>query len=146
MEKFIKSTECFSDLEGVFEDDGETGYLYSYSPSERKVYWDLIIYQREPEVLEPAESEVKLIFDNKFKTLGVYVWGKLRGYITLPNVKRERLQFSSSEDAGISGFTLPEKYSEIKDTNKSNEVDLDKNLFISDRENYWKDMAKKLEV
>lgn len=146
MDKFIKSTECSNGLVGVFEDDGETGYLYSYSPSDRKVYWDLIIYQREPEVLDPADSEVKLVFDSNLKTLGVYVWGKLRGYITLPNVKRERLQFSSSEDAGISGFSLPEKYSEIKDANETSKAKLDKNLFISDRENYWKDLAKRLEA
>jgi hypothetical protein len=38
-------------LFGVFEDDGETGYLYLYEPGGREVFQHLHIYDRTPNLL-----------------------------------------------------------------------------------------------
>lgn len=145
MKGFIKSITCCNGLIGVFEDDGETGYIYSYSPSERKIYWDLIIYQRESGSLEPVKDDIQLIFEKELKLLGVYVWNKLRGYVVVPNINRHRLRFSSPDDPGISNFVLPEQYSDFIHLSASDELHVDKNLFITDREHYWKDVAYALQ-
>ena len=140
MNTFIKKLKLTDNLFAVFEDEGETGYLYSYSPQDRRINLDLIIYQREPRVLEPSEKDVRLLKKND--SAGVYVWDKLRGYIVFPHKKRERLKFKSADSPGISNSDLPELFTESEDGGLAATND---EMFIEDRKKYWKELAEKIE-
>ena len=50
-------------LFGVFEDDGETGYLYFYEPGGREVFQHLHIYDRSPK-LPIQEQDVRVVWSN----------------------------------------------------------------------------------
>lgn len=105
MSEFIKDLKGKKDLFGIFEDDGDIGYLYIYSPKERKIYTDLIIYNRTSD-LQPTEDDIKIVWSNDGSKCGVYVWNKLRGYIDIVTQKRERLKFTSPESPGLTEDTL----------------------------------------
>jgi hypothetical protein len=66
---------------GVFEDDGETGYLYLYEPGGREVFQHLHIDHRTPN-LPVQEQDVRVVWSEDLSEVGVQIWGKMRGIST----------------------------------------------------------------
>jgi hypothetical protein len=100
MSGFIKELEGRRGLFAVFEDDGETGYLYIYFPQEQKILFDLNIYTRGSKI-QPREDDVELVWTRDYTLCGARVYWKLRGYIDLKKQKRENMYFIKPDDQGI---------------------------------------------
>jgi hypothetical protein len=66
----------------VFEDDGETGYLYLFNPEQQKVTRHLHIYDR-TETLSVVPVDVEVMWSNGGAKCGVAIWNKMRGIINL---------------------------------------------------------------
>jgi hypothetical protein len=66
---------------GVFEDDGETGWLYLYEPDQPDaIRHARHVYNRSDNVA-PTEGEVAVVWSEDFSKCGVIVWGKMRAII-----------------------------------------------------------------
>ena len=98
--EFIKEAAGPSGLFGVFEDDGDTGYLYIYEPEGRGVVRHLHIYDRSPEV-NVREQDVEVEWSTDLKKCGVRVWSKMRGIIDLASDREGRVWLASRETPGI---------------------------------------------
>ena len=70
MRDFILDKVGPSGLACVFEDDGETGYLYLYDPNGRGVLEDLQIYNRAGE-LKVNEKDVQVVWSTDGSKCGV---------------------------------------------------------------------------
>jgi hypothetical protein len=69
-------------LFGVFEDDGETGYLYLYEPDGQGVTKHLQIYNCAKK-LNVQEEDVKVAWTEDGGKCGVIIWNGMRGIIDL---------------------------------------------------------------
>ena len=97
----------------VFENDGESGYLYVYDSSQHTVKQHLHLYDRVPG-LEPTEEDVKVLWTRDGNKCGVLIWGKMRGVMDLANQTEGRAWLERRDTPGISqrnwleGFDLPQ--------------------------------------
>lgn len=98
---FIKEAPGPSGLVGVFEDDGETGYLYLYEPEGPGVMRHLHIYDRTPE-LNIAGRDVEIEWSEDQTKCGVRIWGKMRGIINLTSGEDGRVWLTNPNTPGIS--------------------------------------------
>lgn len=89
-----------SDVIGVFEDDGETGYLYLYSAREQTVLRYLHIYDRSETVVVSA-CDVRVVRSQDRQKCGVKIWGKMRGIIDLFSDKQGRVWLENRNTPGI---------------------------------------------
>jgi hypothetical protein len=109
-EGFIVEAEGPRSLVGVFEDDGETGYLYIYEPDGQGVVNHLRIYVRTLR-LQVDESDVQVEWSRDFSKCGVRIWGKLRGIIDVVSKQEGRVLLEDRNTPGIgdtkwlAGFT-----------------------------------------
>lgn len=87
-------------LFGVFEDDGETGYMYLYEPGGREVFKHLHIYDRRPD-LQVQEPDVRVAWSEDFSKLGVMIWGKMRGIINVATDQEGRVWLEDRNTPGI---------------------------------------------
>jgi len=71
----------------VFEDDGETGYLYVYSVGAMAVQTHVHVYDRS-EALQIEKESVDVLWSTDESKCAVRIWGQLRGIIDL-RMKRE---------------------------------------------------------
>ncbi len=85
---------------GVFEDDGETGYLYFYEPDGREVFQHLHLYDRSPD-LPVQEKDVRVVWSEDLSKCGVLIWGKMRGIINLATGQEGRVWLESRNTPGI---------------------------------------------
>lgn len=97
---FIKEASGPPGLFGVFEDDGETGYLYLYEPEGQGVTRHLHIYNRTPELCV-LESDVEVEWSADQTKCGVRIWGKMRGIINLASGHEGRVMLESRSTPGI---------------------------------------------
>ena len=89
------------DCSGVFEDDGETGYLfYCYEPEGREVFQHVHIYDRTPNVAM-QEQDVRIVWSDDFSKVGVQIWGKMRGIIDLATGQEGRIWLENRNTPGI---------------------------------------------
>lgn len=86
---------------GVFEDDGETGYLYLYEPAGKKIYRHLHIYDRNSGI-QVREQDVRVVWSEDFVKVGVLIWGKMRGIINTETCQEGRVWLDSHDSPGIS--------------------------------------------
>ena len=84
----------------VFEDDGETGYLYLYEPEGDGVIKHLQIYDAAKD-LNVSEQDVKVVWSSDEKKCGVIIWGGLRGIIDLERNREGRAKLESRESPPI---------------------------------------------
>jgi hypothetical protein len=82
---FIRETEGPAGIFAVFEDDGETGYLYLYEPEGRGIFQHLNIYNRTSE-LRIEKSDVEVGWSEDLTACSVWIRGKLNGTIDLPRI------------------------------------------------------------
>jgi len=85
--EFVTEAAGPQGLFGVFEDDGETGYLYLYEPGGREVFQHLHIYDRTPN-LPVREQDVRVVWSEDLSKVGVQIWGKMRGIINWLQARR----------------------------------------------------------
>jgi hypothetical protein len=85
---------------GIFEDDGDTGYLYLYEPGGRKVFQHLHIYDRTPD-LPVRDEDVRVLWSLDFSKVGVLIWGKMRGIINPTTGQEGRVWLESRDTPGI---------------------------------------------
>ena len=80
---FTKEAEGPQGLFAVFEDDGDTGYLYLYEPEGTGVFHDLHIYNtmNEPGI---EENDIEVGWSTDLTTCTVWIRGKQRGTVDVP--------------------------------------------------------------
>jgi hypothetical protein len=100
MKDFIVDAEGPEGLSCVFEDDGETGYLYLYNPGKREVVRHLHIYDRSPKI-EVAPDDVRVVWSTDHQKCGVIIWGKIRGIIDVSSGREGRVWMESRDTPGI---------------------------------------------
>ncbi|MFO0451563.1 MAG: DUF2251 domain-containing protein [Pseudomonadota bacterium] len=105
--KFVNKAAGPPGVFGVFEDDGETGYLYLYEPGGREVFQHLHLYDRKPS-LPVQEQDVRVIWSEDFSKAGVLIWGKMRGIINVDTGQEGRvwLEDRSTPGIGDSGWLM----------------------------------------
>lgn len=96
---FITSVKGPDGWFAVFEDDGDTGYLYVYYSEQQEVVRHLHIYDRS-EQLNVAPKDVEVMWSKDGTKCGVAVWNKMRGVIDL-NDGEGRVWMESRDTPGI---------------------------------------------
>ena len=66
----------------VFEDEGDTGYLYVYDTRDDNVVRYLHIYDRTSQT-DTLPQDVQVAWSANEQKCGVVIWGKMRGIIDL---------------------------------------------------------------
>lgn len=84
----------------VFEDDGDSGYLYLYSSAEQTVLRFLHIYDHSRK-LDVAPGDVEVMWAAGRTKCGVAIWGKMRGIIDLAGRGEGRVWMESRDTPGI---------------------------------------------
>lgn len=84
----------------VFEDEGDTGYLYVYSSREQEIDRYVHIYDRS-EKLPVMREDVEVIWSEDGNKCGVVIWGKLRGIINLISNQEGRVWLESRDTPGV---------------------------------------------
>lgn len=84
----------------VFEDEGETGYLYLYSLREQTVVRYLHIYDRSKRLVV-AREDVQVMWSEDGTRCGVAIWGKMRGIIDVDSDREGRVWLEDRETPGI---------------------------------------------
>jgi hypothetical protein len=84
----------------VFEDDGESGYLYLYSSQEQTVVRYLHIYDR-ANTLAVARKDVQVMWSKDVTKCGVAIWDKMRGIIDVGSDREGRVWLESRDTPGI---------------------------------------------
>lgn len=98
-------------LFGVFEDDGDTGYLYILDVTEQKIVQRLQIYDNARR-LSIGPEDVEVVWSEDRSKCGVLIWNKMRGIIDLTAKREGRVKLENRETPGIgdngwlSGFSL----------------------------------------
>ena len=98
--EFIKEASGPPGLFCVFEDDGETGYLYIYEPDGRGVVRHLHIYDRSPK-LPVQEQDVQVVWSEDLTKCGVRIWDKMRGIIDIASDREGRVWLEDRQTPGI---------------------------------------------
>jgi len=96
---FIVHTSS-TELIGVFEDDGDTGYLYLYSAQEQAVVRYLHVYDRSKTLLVSAK-DVEVVWSQDGQKCGVSIWEKMRGIIDLTLDREGRVWLDNRNTPGI---------------------------------------------
>lgn len=101
-----------SGLFGVFEDDGETGYLYLYEPEGAGVVKHLQIYNSSM-ALGVKPEDVQVVWSSDGQKCGVVIWNGFRGIIDLTRNEEGRVKLTSRQSPPINdpkwleGFDTP---------------------------------------
>lgn len=101
MGDFIVDESGPEGLVGVFEDDGETGYLYVYKPDGEGVIKHLQIYDCAKK-LNVQEGDVKVAWSVDGSKCGVIIWNGMRGIIDLKHDEEGRVQLTDPNSPPIS--------------------------------------------
>jgi hypothetical protein len=101
MTAFIVDEPGPKNLFGVFEDDGETGYLYIYDEDGKGILKHLRIYGT-AEKLSIQEPDVQVIWSTDGSKCGVVIWGGIRGIIDTARSQELRSDFEDRNSPPIS--------------------------------------------
>jgi hypothetical protein len=85
----------------VFEDEGETGYLYVYSIGAAAVQTHVHVYDRS-DALQIAKDSVDVLWSTDESKCAVRIWRQLRGIIDLRMRKEGRAWLENRDTPGIS--------------------------------------------
>ncbi|MBV8757058.1 MAG: DUF2251 domain-containing protein [Deltaproteobacteria bacterium] len=104
-EGFVVEGPGRSSLVAVFEDDGETGFLYVYDCAADKVTTHLHVYDRSPSLVV-NEDDVFVTWTSDFSRCGVVIWGEMMGVIDVRTDKRWVTRAVSNGMPGLEGDAL----------------------------------------
>lgn len=79
---FIKESARPTGVFGIFEDDGETSYLYIYEPEGNGVICHLHIYSRNTDA-SVREDDVQVQWSADGTKCDVRIFGEMRGFINI---------------------------------------------------------------
>jgi hypothetical protein len=85
----------------VFEDDGETGYLYLFTAKAETIAKHLHIYDRSSQ-LQVSADDVDVLWSTDESKCAVVIWGQVRGIIDLRLNKEGRVLLQNSSTPGVS--------------------------------------------
>lgn len=84
----------------VFEDEGDTGYLYLYDSAHQKVLRHLHVYDH-PKTLGVSAQDVDVVWSEDYSKCGAIIWGKMRGIIDLKTGQEGRVKLENRDTPGI---------------------------------------------
>jgi hypothetical protein len=84
---FIIDSGNSKGLFGVFEDDGDTGYLYYYEPEGAGIVDYLHIYDY-PRKIGIKKKDVEVVWSKDYEKCGVKIWGKFYGIFDLASSQK----------------------------------------------------------
>ncbi len=87
-------------LFGVFEDDGDTGYLYILNKAEQRILQRVQIYD-DAKNLGVSAEDVQVLWTGSDIKCGVLIWNKMRGIIDHTGDREGRAKLYSRETPGI---------------------------------------------
>lgn len=87
-------------LFGIFEDDGDTGYLYVLDRVEQKILQRLQIYD-DARRLSVSSEDVQVTWSEGGSKCGVLIWNEMRGIIDLAGKREGRVKLESRGTRGI---------------------------------------------
>jgi hypothetical protein len=97
---FVVYTKGPRPLFGVFEDDGDTGYLYLLNASEQKILQRIQIYDQ-AKALGVGPDDVQVLWSKGGIKCGVSIWDKIRGIIDRTGEREGRVKLESRATPGI---------------------------------------------
>ena len=97
----IVALDSHGERAAVFEDEGETGYLYVYSVGTAAVQRHVHVYDRNGD-LQIAKESVDVLWSTDESKCAVRIWGQLRGIIDLRMRKEGRAWLENRDTPGIS--------------------------------------------
>lgn len=97
---FIRYEKGPDDCFAVFEDEGETGYLYLYNSANDAISSHLHLYDRSAKV-DIGPEDVQVVWSDDLSKCGVVIWGKMRGIIDLKNGREGRVWLQDRNTPGI---------------------------------------------
>lgn len=106
MGSFIVEAEGPTGLFGVFEDDGETGYLYLYEPDKSRISRHLHVYDRS-EFAQGTESDVNVVWSKDAEKCGVTIAGRFYGMFEIGSQRWASAPLKSDgiqDEAWLEGF------------------------------------------
>lgn len=106
MAPFIVDKEGPPGVFAVFEDDGETGYLYVYEPEKNGITRHLHVYDRSPQ-LTVSEADVSVLWSEGNTKVGVVIRNAIRAIIDLENAREDRVWMQSDASPGIADAEWP---------------------------------------
>jgi hypothetical protein len=96
----IAALDSHGERAAVFEDEGETGYLYAYSVSTGTVEAHVHVYDHN-KGLSIVKDSVDVLWSTDESKCAVKIWGELRGIIDLRMKKEGRAWLESRDTPGI---------------------------------------------
>jgi hypothetical protein len=84
----------------VFEDEGQTGYLYVYDANTATVLNHLHIYDRRI-LLEVSKEDIRVLWSADESKCAVQIWGRIRGIIDLKKKREGRVWLENRATPGI---------------------------------------------
>ena len=88
------------DLFAVFEDDGDTGYLYVFVVADQQIRQRVQIYDK-AEILNVGPEDVRVMWSEDGTKCGVLIWNKMRGIINCAENQEGRVKLESRETPGV---------------------------------------------
>jgi hypothetical protein len=86
---FLIESRSPKGLYGVFEDEGETGYLYVFDPDTIRILNHVHVYDRTDEV-RVGPTDVAVVWSIDASKVGVRVWHRMRAIIDLTKARPAR--------------------------------------------------------
>lgn len=96
----IAALDSRGDRAAVFEDEGETGYLYVYSLGAAAVQTHVHVYDRS-DVLQISKDSVDVLWSTDESKCAVRIWGQMRGVIDLRMRREGRAWLENRDTPGI---------------------------------------------
>jgi len=97
---FIVFEKGANDLFAVFEDDGDTGYLYVFDAAEHKILSSLQLYDQ-ARALNVTREEVWVVWSTDGTKCGAIIWSKMRGIIDRVKHQEGRVKLEDRDTPGI---------------------------------------------
>jgi hypothetical protein len=96
----IVALDSHRERAAVFEDEGETGYLYVYSVGAATVQRHVHVYDRS-DALQIVRNSVDVLWSTDESKCGVRIWGQMRGIIDLRTRREGRAWLENRDTPGI---------------------------------------------
>ncbi len=97
----VVAVDSHGERAAVFEDEGETGYLYVFSLRAASVQTHVHVYDRS-DALQMTKDSVEVLWSTDESKCAVRIWGKLRAIIDLRMKKEGRAWLENRDTPGIS--------------------------------------------
>jgi hypothetical protein len=96
----VAAFDSHGERAAVFEDEGETGYLYAYSIATASLQTHVHVYDRS-DALQIVRDSVDVLWSTDESKCGVRIWGQMRGIIDLRTRREGRAWLENRDTSGI---------------------------------------------